>query len=296
MAIDLSVIVTTRDNLESLKNTITSLQQQTFSADRYEIVIADDSKGNETQDYISTFPKTDPLISCVSSENLGFQHGRNKAVKNSEGDLILFLNDTCLAPATLLEAHYTKHTTIKHSIVRGPLMPQHGPIIQELRSFKAPQLDFTIINASIPRLGIAQIEKFNDKCKERFQDNEMYWRLRRSKFNEHFACSCYCFQEFRFYQEHSLATVRNRAERFASSALEAYFENPQKDTAEALRLDIVLSSFQYPFTCSSLGYSIASSLINGKLEGKGWLQSSLMDAVFYYTFYERLKMKMKNFA
>ena len=295
MAIDMSIVICTRENLPGLKRLLESLNQQTFAKDRYEIVIADDSKDRDTVNYIGSMPRPVIPTYCVSSDGQGYQVGRNRALRNIESGLILYLDDTCVAPATLLEEHFKAHSVYRHAMVRGPVMPLCSQNITELSRFTAPQLDFTILNASIPRLGIAQIERFDDTCKESFQNNEMYWRLRRANFSEHFLCPCYCFQNFLQYQEHSKENLLGRADNFSNSAVEYYFSKPQKETLDYLTLDIKLSPFKLLFA-NSVGCAVALSLLGDNIEGKGCLQSALMDAVFYYAFYTKLREKLKNFC
>lgn len=295
MAIDLSIVISTRDNLPGLKRLLESLNQQTFSKDRYEIVIADDSKDNETIQYIGSMPPPVIPTYCVSSDSQGYQAGRNRAMRNIESGLILYLDDTCVAPATLLEEHYRAHSTFLHAVVRGPLMPLCSPTITELSSFTAPQLDFNIINSSIPRLGTAQIERFDEHCKPQFENNEMYWRLRRSNFRENFLPSCYCFQNFLQYQEHSSSNLLKRADSFSNSAVEYYFSKPSKETLDYLTLDIKLTPLKALFA-NNIGGSMALSILGDNIKGKGWLQSAMMDGIFYCVYYKKLKEKLKNFC
>lgn len=295
MATEISVIVSTRDNVEGIKQSLDSLMQQTLAHDRYEIIIADDSTGHDTEELINTPHKTDISVFYVRSEGLGYQHGRNKCLKGASGDLLLFLSDVCLAPATLLEAHIAAHKQHPHRIVRGPLMPLKSSMIVELPEFTAPQLDFTIINASIHKVGIAQIEKFSEECPGKYQDVEMYWRLRQSKFYESFLTSCYCFQDKKNCQPCNLLNIQSRASQFAYSALEYYNSNPQPAALENLNLDFPVNLIRSMLT-NSMGLSVATSLLKDSSEGQGWLQSTLMDAVFAYIFYNVIKSKTHNLS
>ncbi|MBQ7567945.1 glycosyltransferase family 2 protein [bacterium] len=293
MALDVSVVISTRNNLEGLKRVLTSLDEQTFLENRYEIFVADDSDNSETQDHVTSLSRPKVATYYYSSERQGYQAGRNKCIKQTESNIILFLNDSCVAPATLIEEHFKAHVAFPHAIVRGPLMPLRGLVMAELPPFTAPQLDFTIINSSIPRLGIAKIETFDEACQESFQDTEMYWRLRECGFKETFVSPCYCFQNYLCYQEHSLATIKSRAKYLADSAIEYYRSQPSSSRQEAIQLDFHLNVLQL-LLANSAGHSIASSFLQGKLEGTGWLQSSLMDSEFYYYYYRFLKEQLRS--
>ena len=294
MAIDLSVIVSTRDNVEGIKQTLDSLMQQTLAQDRYEIIIADDSQGRDTEEIINTPHQSDISIFYLRSDGLGFPRGRNKSIKGASGDLLLFLDDSCLAPATLLEAHIAAHKKHLHRIIRGPLMPMRGATILEMSPFTAPQLNFTITTSSIHKVGIAQIDRFEEHSESDFQDMEMYWPLRRSKFYESFLTSCYCFQNLQHYQPLNLMNIQTRAHRFASSALE-YHNNikPKPENLNHIKLDFPFSISRSMLT-TNMGFSLASSLLKSKNDGIGWLQATMMDAVFAYTYYHIIKTRTTN--
>ena len=293
MAIDISVIVSTRDNVEGIKQTLASLMQQTLPQDRYEIIIADDSQGRDTEEIINTPHQSDISIFYLRSDGLGYPRGRNKSIRGASGDLLLFLDDTCIAPATLLEAHIAAHKKHLHRIIRGPLMPMRGTTILEMPPFTAPQLNFTITNSSIHKVGIAQIDKFEEHSENDYQDVEMYWPLRRSKFYEAFLTSCYTFQDHQHYQPLNLMNIQTRAHLLACSAIDYYNSNPQPETLQTIKLDFPCQPFRVMLT-NNMGFSLASSMLKSRNDGIGWMQATLMDAVFAYTFYHIIKSRINN--
>ena len=295
MAHAITIVITTRNNPQGLRRLLDSLDQQTFPNNMYDIIVADDSSDDETAKMFHGH--STPLIPTYyfSTKGAGITAGRNMSFKNAESGTILFLNDTCIAPATLIEEHSEAHSRFPHSVIRGPLMPLSGDTICELKiPFHYPQLDFTIINASIPRLGLAVIEHLNPASNELYQDNEMYWRLNAAKFPEHFLTTTYCFQDSRYFQEHSLATIKKRAERLAGSACDHYFNKPNRETLNELGLGNKLGFFQ-ELMLNNLGASMAAGMLGGKLKGTGYIESQLMDVVFCQTFREELRKKMRNF-
>ncbi len=294
MAHAITIVITTRNNPQGLRRLLDSLDQQTFPNNMYDIVVADDSSDDETA---KMFRGNSPLIPTYyfSTKGAGITAGRNMSFKNAESGTILFLNDTCIAPATLVEEHSEAHSRYPHSVIRGPLMPLSGDTICELQiPFYYPQLDFTIINASIPRLGLAIIEHLNQNSNELYQDNEMYWRLNTANFPEHFLTNAYCFQDARYFQEHSVATIKSRAERLAGSACEHYCNKPHRGTLNELVLGNKLSFLQ-KLLLNNFGASTAAGMLSGKLKGTSYLESQLMDVVFCQTFREELHKKLKHF-
>ena len=297
MPLEITVVNNTRDNTQQLFRLLDSLEQQTYTKECYDIIVADDSESNETARLFNERPMPVVPTFFQSDKGRGRQYGRNQAFKNSEAGTLLFLDDTCIAPATLLEEHVNAHKQFKRTIVRGPLISQRGDSIKEITgSFRAPQLDFTMINASIPKLCLAQVGHMREDCAERFLDTDVYWPLMFSRFKEKFISKTYCFQDSRYYQDLNVSVLKKRADRMASSAVDFYFHDPKKEMLEFLRgFKVPLDTIQEMLAMCAPSADFTAALISGKLEGRGFVQSKLMEVVYHYHFKQKLISKLKTY-
>jgi glycosyltransferase involved in cell wall biosynthesis len=102
----ISVIVTTYDREDALDAALRALSRQT---DRnFEIVIADDGSGPETQALIENWrTRLAVPLKHVRHEHRGFRGGeiRNRGIAASEGALCIFLDGDCLAAADFIAVH-----------------------------------------------------------------------------------------------------------------------------------------------------------------------------------------------
>ena len=102
----ISVVVTTYNWKEALACCLESLfNQQDLS---FEIVIADDGSRSDTEDLINGFSKRSPVpLKHVYHEDKGFRAAaiRNKAVLQSEGDYLIFLDGDCVVLPHFISRH-----------------------------------------------------------------------------------------------------------------------------------------------------------------------------------------------
>lgn len=93
----LSVIVTTYNNPEALLKVIAGLSTQSRLPD--EVIVADDGSGPETGGLVERMRKESGLtIKHVWHEDMGFRAAkiRNEAVKQAEGEYIIFMDGDCV--------------------------------------------------------------------------------------------------------------------------------------------------------------------------------------------------------
>jgi len=102
----LSVIVSTYNRPDALGATLRSLSRQ---ADKhFEIVVADDGSGPATRDMLSVWKaKIGIPLKHVWQEDRGFRlaEGRNRAMAESCGDYLVFLDGDCIARPDFIAAH-----------------------------------------------------------------------------------------------------------------------------------------------------------------------------------------------
>jgi glycosyltransferase involved in cell wall biosynthesis len=88
-----SVIVCVFNDETHLGSCLTALIQQTYPADRREFILVDDG----STDNSSTVVKRFPSVRYVYQSNQGPSIARNIGIKNSKGDIVLFIDSDCEA-------------------------------------------------------------------------------------------------------------------------------------------------------------------------------------------------------
>ncbi len=102
---DLSVIIPTYNNRETLRKTLLTLFAQTFPPDRYEIIILDDGSTDETDAMIKTLRSPVGLTYCWQ-ENRGRAAARNAGARLAHGRILLYLDSDIFTSPDLLQRHY----------------------------------------------------------------------------------------------------------------------------------------------------------------------------------------------
>jgi glycosyltransferase involved in cell wall biosynthesis len=106
MSSEVSVIISTFNQLEWLKKTLIGYQQQTFK--NFEIIIADDGSTIETKDVIEQFKvKSNLVITHVWQKDEGFRKTMilNKAIKKAKTSYLIFTDGDCIPRADFVETH-----------------------------------------------------------------------------------------------------------------------------------------------------------------------------------------------
>jgi glycosyltransferase involved in cell wall biosynthesis len=112
-----SVIIPTYNRKDWLLDTLDSLSRQSFPADCYEVIVADDGSTDETAGIVEeSFPFTlryywQPNQGDAAARNLGFQH--------SQADILVFLDDDILVEPDYLTYLIDEHELHSDRIVVG---------------------------------------------------------------------------------------------------------------------------------------------------------------------------------
>lgn len=101
-----SIIVTTYNREDALLCVLNSLNNQYH--DKFEVIIADDGSSKNTQEAINKFQAFSELdIKHVWQDDQGFRAAkvRNKAVAESKGDYLIFIDGDCVAFPDFIARH-----------------------------------------------------------------------------------------------------------------------------------------------------------------------------------------------
>ncbi|MGF1455387.1 MAG: glycosyltransferase family 2 protein [Alphaproteobacteria bacterium] len=111
----ISVIIPHLNQPDLLKRCLDSLQMQTVSADRFEVIVVDNGSSDLPVDVIQHFPN----VRLCQESQAGPGPARNKGVEESQGDLLAFIDSDCYADPAWLE-------TVKTCLTRTGAPPVIG--------------------------------------------------------------------------------------------------------------------------------------------------------------------------
>jgi len=107
---EISVIIPTYNRAEILKKCVNALFEQTYSPEKYEIIIIDDGSTDKTSDTINNLISGAPInIIYKKQPNKGPAAARNMGIKHASGKIVYFTGDDIIATQNLLEEHMRWH-------------------------------------------------------------------------------------------------------------------------------------------------------------------------------------------
>jgi len=105
-----SVIIPTYNRKDILKKCLNALFSQTYPQSEYEIIVVDDGSTDGTEELVRTIINDSPCtLRYFKQRNKGPAAARNVGIKNSNGEIILFIGDDIISTPTLVEEHIKWH-------------------------------------------------------------------------------------------------------------------------------------------------------------------------------------------
>ena len=95
-----SVVVVTYNSAETVGETLSSLADQTYSDDRYEVLVVDGGSGDGTEAAVAA---SDAAFHVVEDGSIGAC--RNRGVDLATGEYVAFTDSDCAVPETWLASH-----------------------------------------------------------------------------------------------------------------------------------------------------------------------------------------------
>ena len=117
----ISIVTPTFNRSDELGHLIKSIDKQTIKNDYYEMIISDDGSTDDTKDKTKRWMKKVGFkLKYVCQNNNGPGAARNHGVKNSNGELIVFIDSDCEADKNWLKIIYDNYKKNKFDAFGGP--------------------------------------------------------------------------------------------------------------------------------------------------------------------------------
>ena len=118
---DISVIIATFNRRSLLEQTLPPLLAQDFAPDRYEVIVVVDGSSDGTADFLRTILHRGNLR-IFEQSNRGQAAAINTGLKQSRGEIVLFLDDDILCGPSLVAEHALAPRYEKACMAFGPVL------------------------------------------------------------------------------------------------------------------------------------------------------------------------------
>lgn len=103
---DISIIIPSHNRSKLLKKALQLLNEQTYPRGKFEAIVVDDGSTDDTEKTMRGFQDTvDYKLKYISQAQRGPASARNRGVKESESEFILFIGDDIFPAKNLIEQH-----------------------------------------------------------------------------------------------------------------------------------------------------------------------------------------------
>jgi glycosyltransferase involved in cell wall biosynthesis len=142
-----SICVPVRNGERQLSHTISNLMHSAYPQDRLEILFGDHSSTDMTMSVIAGFQERFPRLRVVQVPFTGPKRAvvRNRIIRESKGELLIFIDHDILVPDDFVSKHVEAHEKFPSSIVAGAMF---GTTLGKEAGRLAAGLDLDHISAS----------------------------------------------------------------------------------------------------------------------------------------------------
>jgi GT2 family glycosyltransferase len=195
MSLKLSIVVPTYNRLDTLREVVPTLLQQTLSPEAYEILICDSNSTDGTAEYLAGVREKHPNVRHLPSAYTGRAMARNAGITAAQGEVVLFNDSDILASSDLLEQHLRHHREKPKIAVVGLEVqvknltdyaykrdnPQARGFLHPPSRKRLPWLYFLTGNASVRRDDLAHVGSFDESFTGYgHEDLELGYRLEKA--------------------------------------------------------------------------------------------------------------------
>jgi glycosyltransferase involved in cell wall biosynthesis len=121
-----TVAVLTFNRSKRLRETLAGMVRQNYPADGWELIVVDNNSTDDTGDAVSSFASAVPAPRRVVEPRQGLDHGRNRAIDEARGDVIVLADDDILVgPDWLAQmvAPFQSDSAHRIGVVGGEVVP-----------------------------------------------------------------------------------------------------------------------------------------------------------------------------
>ena len=122
----ITVAVITFNRSRFLRETLAGLVRQTYPPELWELLVIDNNSKDDTRDVVASFMASSPSPRHVLEMRQGLDHGRNRAIEESQGDVVVLVDDDILMEPTWLEqmvAPFSSDRAHSIGVVGGEVVP-----------------------------------------------------------------------------------------------------------------------------------------------------------------------------
>lgn len=150
---EFSVIICTFNRSKILAQCLTSLSQQSFSKEKYEVIIVNNNSTDDTEDMAMSFSRHWPFFKYVTENDQWLSKARNTGSYLATGEYLLFLDDDVILPAGYLERVFYVKNNYGFKCWGGVDMPYYETekplwVKDSYLQFRLPYTAFHQVNAS----------------------------------------------------------------------------------------------------------------------------------------------------
>jgi GT2 family glycosyltransferase len=121
-----TVAVITYNRSRLLRQTLAGILRQDYPADRWELLVIDNNSSDDTRDVVTSFVTANPAPRRIVETRQGLDHGRNRAIEEARGDLVVLVDDDVLVEPDWLAqlvAPFSSESAHKIGVVGGEVVP-----------------------------------------------------------------------------------------------------------------------------------------------------------------------------
>ena len=181
-AYDLTVGMCSRNRQGIFEKTLRSLTDQTWPADRFQVVVVNDGSTDGTAEMLEKIaPELPyPLVVCHQPHS-GLATARNTGIRASSGWVMLYIDDDVLADPRLIEEHLNIHRAHDKIVCNGWVNHVTEPVRPEKPTFTMADIStsfFWTSNVSVKLEHLIEAGMFDEDFKEYgWEDQELGLRL-----------------------------------------------------------------------------------------------------------------------
>jgi len=206
----LSLIIPTRNRVDSLLATLTALTHQA-DAEHIEVIVVDNGSEDATAALLSRWESPAYRLRALYEPEPNRARARNRGIAVAEGEIIVFIDDDVLVPSGFVRAHLAAQLHLGGGVVSGPILnvgdAEDRP---RPRWWHYSRAFFCTCNVSVPLVDLRRVNGF-DESFDRYgwEDTELGVRLRGLGLRRRFAWDAYVYHYKPAYAD-SLVSAEQR--------------------------------------------------------------------------------------